>query len=126
MTVAIRLRRNKKKNDPAFQIVVIDSRTKRDGAYIEKIGHYKPDSKQYPKFEMKLDRAKHWISKGAQPSERVAKFIKIQETGVHYQKPQKTAAEEFKIETQTIHSDHNSAPVEEPVINPTEVQEENI
>ncbi|HEV2319495.1 MAG TPA: 30S ribosomal protein S16 [Verrucomicrobiae bacterium] len=60
---------------PAFRIVVADSRSPRDGKFIEEIGTYNP-LKKGENFSLKLDRAKYWISKGAQPSDTVASFIK--------------------------------------------------
>ena len=63
------------KNTPVFRIVVADSRSPRDGKCIEEIGTYQP-LKQGENFTLKLDRAQHWISKGAQASDTVASFIK--------------------------------------------------
>ena len=63
------------KNSPAYRIVVADSRSPRDGKFIEEIGTYQPLKKD-DNFNLKLDRAEHWIKNGAQPSETVASFIK--------------------------------------------------
>ena len=63
------------KNTPVFRIVVADSRSPRDGKFIEEIGTYSP-LQQGTNFTLKLDRAQHWISKGAKPSDTVASFIK--------------------------------------------------
>jgi small subunit ribosomal protein S16 len=63
------------KNAPYFRIVVADSRSPRDGKFIEEIGSYQP-LKQGDNFILKLDRAQYWVSKGAQPSDTVASFIK--------------------------------------------------
>ena len=63
------------KNTPAFRIVVADSRSPRDGKFIEEIGTYNP-LKQGENFSLKMDRVQHWISKGARPSDTVASFIK--------------------------------------------------
>jgi small subunit ribosomal protein S16 len=63
------------KNTPAFRIVVADSRSPRDGKFIEEIGTYNP-LKKGDNFSLKMDRAQYWISKGAQPSDTVASFIK--------------------------------------------------
>ncbi len=63
------------KNTPVFRIVVADSRSPRDGKCIEEIGTYQP-LKQGENFTLKLDRAHYWVSKGAQPSDTVASFIK--------------------------------------------------
>jgi len=63
------------KNAPYFRIVVADSRSPRDGKFIEEIGTYNP-LKKGDNFSLKLDRAEYWIGKGAQPSDTVASFIK--------------------------------------------------
>ena len=63
------------KNTPAFRIVVADSRSPRDGKCIEELGTYLP-LKKGDNFTLKLDRASYWLSKGAQPSDTVASFIK--------------------------------------------------
>ena len=75
MSVKIRMKRVGTKNTPAFRIVVADSRSPRDGKFIEEIGTYHP-LKKGDNFTLKLDRAKYWVSKGAQPSDTVASFIK--------------------------------------------------
>jgi small subunit ribosomal protein S16 len=75
MAVRIRLKRIGTTNAPAYRIVVADSRSPRDGRFIEEIGSYLPVQKTN-NFTLKLDRAQYWLSKGAQPSETVASFIK--------------------------------------------------
>jgi small subunit ribosomal protein S16 len=75
MSVKIRMKRVGAKNSPYFRIVVADSRSPRDGKFIEEIGSYQP-LKQGDNFILKLDRAQYWVSKGAQPSDTVASFIK--------------------------------------------------
>ena len=63
------------KNAPVFRIVVADSRSPRDGKFIEELGTYLP-LKKGDNVTMNLERANYWLSKGAQPSESVASFIK--------------------------------------------------
>ena len=75
MAVRIRLKRAGAKNTPAFRIVVADSRSPRDGKFIEELGTYLP-LKKGDNVTMDLERAKYWVSKGALPSETVASFIK--------------------------------------------------
>ncbi len=75
MAVKIRMKRVGAKNAPVFRIVVADSRSPRDGKFIEEIGTYQP-LKKGDNFSMDLERAKYWLSKGAQPSDTVASFIK--------------------------------------------------
>jgi len=75
MAVRIRLKRVGAKNAPAYRIVVTDSRSPRDGRFIEALGSYNP-LKKADNFKIDLERARYWVSKGAQPSETVASFIK--------------------------------------------------
>ncbi|HTL58098.1 MAG TPA: 30S ribosomal protein S16 [Candidatus Limnocylindrales bacterium] len=75
MAVKIRMKRVGAKNAPVFRIVVADSRSPRDGKFIEELGTYQP-LKKGNNFTMDLERAKYWLSKGAQPSDTVASFIK--------------------------------------------------
>ena len=63
------------KNTPVFRIVVADGRSPRDGKFIEEIGTYQP-LKKGDNYTIKLDRAKYWLSKGAQPSDTVASIMK--------------------------------------------------
>ena len=70
----IRLRRVGKKGKPSYRIVVADSRAPRDGAYLEWIGNYDPMADP-PTITLKEDRAGHWLSKGAQPSDAVARIL---------------------------------------------------
>lgn len=73
--VKIRLKRLGAKNTPAYRIVVADSRSPRDGRFIEEIGSYTPLQKGQD-FTLKLDRAEFWLQRGAQPTETVASFIR--------------------------------------------------
>ena len=63
------------KNTPVFRIVVADSRSPRDGKFIEEIGTYQPLQKEN-NFKIDLERAKYWVDNGAQPSDTVASMIK--------------------------------------------------
>src|SRR5690242_11020650 len=77
MAVSIRLARGGAKKRPYYRIVVADSRNARDGRFIEKVGTYNPllakDSPERVKLD--ADRIKHWLSVGAQPSDRVLRFL---------------------------------------------------
>lgn len=75
MAVKIRLKRVGAKNNAVFRVVVADSRSPRDGKFIEELGTYHP-RKKADNCNFDLERAKYWVSKGAQPSETVASFIK--------------------------------------------------
>ncbi len=77
MSLAIRLARGGMKKKPYYRIVVTDSRNARDGKFIEKIGTYNPLLNKENPERVKLDgeRAAHWLGVGAQPSDRVARFL---------------------------------------------------
>ena len=75
MSVSIRLRREGAKNRPYYRVVVADSRSPRDGKFIELIGNYDP-KKAGDNANLDIERADYWISKGAQPSDTVASFLK--------------------------------------------------
>ena len=75
MAVSIRLRREGTTNRPYYKVVVADSRSPRDGKFIEIIGTYDPKKADH-NSTLKLDRVEHWISKGAQPSDTVRSLIK--------------------------------------------------
>ena len=77
MPVVIRMARAGTKKRPFYHIVVADSRSPRDGRFIERLGFFNPllpkDNKERLKFD--LDKAKDWIKKGAQPSDRIMRFL---------------------------------------------------
>ena len=77
MAVAIRLSRGGAKKRPYYRIVVSDSRSARDGKYLEQIGVYNPMLPKDSGERVKLDedRARHWLSVGAKPSDRVHRFL---------------------------------------------------
>src|SRR6266478_5020697 len=75
MAVAIRLRREGALNRPYFKVVVTDTRSPRDGKFIEIVGTYDP-KKAGQNSTLKLDRIEHWNSKGAQPADTVRSLIK--------------------------------------------------
>jgi len=75
MAVRIRLTRVGAKKQPTYRVVVADARSARDSRSIETIGHYNPRSEP---VEVVIDeeKAKHWLSKGAQPSDTVARLFR--------------------------------------------------
>jgi small subunit ribosomal protein S16 len=75
MAVSIRLRREGAKNRPYYKVVVADSRSPRDGKFIEIIGTYDP-KKPNDNSTLKVERAQYWIDRGAQPSDTVRSLIK--------------------------------------------------
>lgn len=70
----IRLRRTGSRNQPSYRIVVADSRKPRDGAFVDQLGHYNPRLDP-PEVVIDEERAREWISKGAQPSEAVQRML---------------------------------------------------
>ncbi len=79
MATKIRLARGGSKKRPFYSIVVADVRAPRDGRFIEKLGTYNPLlAKDDPnRVQYKEDRVKHWLSVGAQPTDRVARFLSV-------------------------------------------------
>ncbi len=77
MSIKIRLARGGAKKRPFYRIVIADSRSPRDGRFIERIGSYNPMVAQDHPDRQKLDaeRARHWLAQGAQPTDRVARFL---------------------------------------------------
>lgn len=76
MATKIRLKRMGKKFYAVYRVVVMDSRTKRDGRAIEEIGLYNPNT-QPSTIEIKRDRAQYWLGVGAQPTDQVLNLLKI-------------------------------------------------
>jgi small subunit ribosomal protein S16 len=75
VSVRIRLRRIGTKNTPSYRIVVTDGRSPRDGRFIEEIGSYSP-KQAGQNYTLNVDRAQHWIKKGAQPTDTVRSMLK--------------------------------------------------
>ncbi|MBF8290272.1 MAG: ribosomal protein [Chloroflexi bacterium] len=76
MSVRIRLTRVGAHKQPAYRVVVADSRSARDSRSIETIGHYNPRSEP-AEIVIDAERAKAWIAKGAQPSDTVARLLRV-------------------------------------------------
>jgi small subunit ribosomal protein S16 len=135
----IRLARGGAKKRPYYSIVVADSHSARDGRFIEKVGTFNPLlAKDHPeRFTLKIERIEDWLKKGAQPTDRVARFLSTQglakweasnnpQKGVPGKKAQERAAERAQRETdraealaaaqaQAAEAPAAEAPVEEPV-----------
>jgi small subunit ribosomal protein S16 len=77
MALSIRLSRGGSKKRPYYRIVVADARAPRDGKFIEKIGNYNPllGKDDEKRIVLDAERAKHWLGVGAQPTDRVARFL---------------------------------------------------
>ena len=71
----IRLTRMGAKKKPFYRVVVSEQRQNRDGSFVEILGYYNPKTNP-PAVELKMDRVRHWLSCGAQPSETVNSLIK--------------------------------------------------
>ena len=77
--VKISLARGGTKKKPYYRVVVADQRCKRDGRYLEHIGFYNPMVTEN-RFEINTERVKHWLSVGAQPTDRVSRLMKQAKT----------------------------------------------
>ena len=77
MAVVIRLARAGTKKRPVYHIVAADSRFPRDGRFIERLGHFNPllPKDNESRLKLDLDKVKSWMAKGAQPSDRVMRFL---------------------------------------------------
>lgn len=74
MAVRIRLRRTGAKKQASYRVIVADARSPRDGRFLENIGHYNPRTDP-PTIEINEERARYWLSQGAQPSDAVARLL---------------------------------------------------
>src|SRR5579859_4984526 len=77
MSLKIRLSRAGAKKRPFYQIVIADARSPRDGRFIERVGTYNPmvDKDHPDRLKLVTERIQHWLSVGAQPTDRVARFL---------------------------------------------------
>src|SRR5258708_13225946 len=77
MSVVIRLARAGTKKRPVYHVVVADSRFPRDGRFIERLGHFNPllAKDNESRLKLDIDKVKAWLAKGAQPSDRVSRFL---------------------------------------------------
>ena len=79
MAVRLRLTRVGGKKNPIWRVVVADQRSPRDGRFIETIGHYNPQTEP-SRIVIDEERLRHWLSRGAQPTNTVKKLIKAQQS----------------------------------------------
>ena len=96
MSLKIRLARGGAKKRPFFSIVIADTRSPRDGRFIERVGTYNPmvEKGHAERLVLKEERVKHWLGVGALPSERVARFLGdagLIEKPAQHERPQKSA-----------------------------------
>jgi small subunit ribosomal protein S16 len=94
VAVKIRLKRMGKIRAPFYRVVVMDSRTKRDGRAIEEIGKYHP-TEEPSVIEIDMERADYWLGQGAQPTEAVAALLKLSKEGNVKTKPAKPSKKEL-------------------------------
>lgn len=81
--VSIRLSRGGAKKSPFYHLVVTDSRNRRDGRYIERLGYFNPVGKPHEEnLRIDLERVDFWLNRGARPSERVAALLKASRKAV--------------------------------------------
>ena len=131
MAMKIRLARGGSKKRPFYRIVAADSRMPRDGRYIEKLGTYNPllpkDSEERVKMDM--ERVQHWLNEGAQPTDRVSRFLeaagvleKKERANMQKAEPGKKAQERAaeKAEKAAAAAEAEAAPAEEPAEEPAD------
>jgi small subunit ribosomal protein S16 len=133
--VKIRLRRMGKKKQPTYRVVVTDSRSPRDGRFIETIGFYNPRTEP-PTVQIKEDRTLYWLSQGAQPSDAVARLLRNKGTLDRFARLKEgedlesllaeVAAEEVVIEevVEEVVAEEAALVEEEPVAEAAPVEEE--
>lgn len=102
MSLRIRLARGGAKKRPYYRIVVADSRMPRDGRFIERVGSYNPmlPKDHSDRIVLKEDRIRHWLSVGAQPSDRVARFLGKAEIAAVPAIPEQTKKSQPKAKAQ--------------------------
>lgn len=104
----IKLARFGKRNQPHYRIVVNEARSKRDGQYIDLIGHYAPT--QTPKIlEMNMELYKEWLAKGAQPTETVAHLATRYESGNPFPAKKATPSKKAKAKAQEAAAEAKAA-----------------
>ena len=135
MSLRIRLSRGGAKKRPYYRLVIADSRSPRDGKFIERVGSYNPMvAKDHPeRLLLKEDRIKHWLGLGALPSDRVARFLsnagmieaKARPDQTKQDKPKAKAQERVKEQADkaAAAAEKAAAPAEEPVAEEAPVEE---
>ena len=103
MAVRIRLQRFGRKHRPFYRVVVADSRTRRDGKFIERLGHYNPVAEP-AEITVNEERALYWLQVGAQPSDTVKSILS--EVGIWAKfMNQKTTTRKAEVEAEEVESD---------------------
>ena len=121
----IKLARFGKRNQPHFRIVVNEARDKRDGSYVEMIGHYAPT--QQPKvLELDIKKYDAWIAKGAQPTETVAHLYEVVKTGKGFPEKKKRPSKKQlakKAEAEQKPEEEKAKAEKQPKVKEVEVKE---
>lgn len=114
MSLRIRLARGGAKKRPFYRIVVADSRMPRDGRFIERVGTYNPMlAKDHPdRITLQAERIQHWLKIGAQPSDRVARFLgqaEIVPMPTYREQPKKSAPRPKTVERMAAREEKRKA-----------------
>jgi small subunit ribosomal protein S16 len=115
MAVKIRLMRMGAKKAPFYRVVVADSRSPRDGRFLENLGVYHPNNEP-SKVEIDTEKAAAWLAKGAQPTEAVAKLLAI--SGVEGMAERKQAAKALRATVATAKAEPKAKAKAEPKAEP--------
>jgi small subunit ribosomal protein S16 len=111
MAVKIRLMRMGAKKAPFYRVVVADSRSPRDGRFLENLGIYHPNNEP-SKVEIDTEKASAWLAKGAQPTEAVAKLLAI--AGVETMAERKQAAKALRATVAKAKAEPKAKPAKAP------------
>jgi small subunit ribosomal protein S16 len=118
MSLKLRLARRGTKKRPYYHIVAADSHAARDGRYIEKVGIFDPlmGKTDEKRVQFDAERVKHWLSKGAQPTDRVARFLTAQGLAnwKHGNNPKKAQPKAKAQERAKAAAEKEAAPAEAP------------
>ena len=119
MSLKIRMTRGGAKKRPYYNIVIADSRSPRDGRFIEKVGTYNPmlKSDREDRIILKKERIEHWLKMGATPSDRVHRFLTAAEmlpAPVRREQPKKSAPKAKAQERAKAEADAAAAAAEKP------------
>jgi small subunit ribosomal protein S16 len=127
MAVKIRLARGGTKKRPFYRVVVADERAPRDGRFIEKVGTYNPllPSESTERIKLDLERIQYWLSKGAQPTDRVLRFLDQagvlkREARLNPRKAEPGKKAQERVEARRQKAEAASAAPEAPAETPTE------
>ena len=100
MALKIRLKKQGRKNRPFYRLVVTDSRTPRDGKYVDMVGWYNPVEKESERvLNVNLERVEHWLGLGAQPTINAAALIERAAPDTMKHRRQQAAAKRAKVAT---------------------------